>query len=369
MGGALEREAQLDAAAMECADVPGVVGASAGIMLVAPKRPDVFIPSDMKPAFIITIDTEGDNLWGRTAEIATLNAAYLPRFQRLCERFAFAPTWLTNYEMAMDPVFVEFGRDLVARGCGEIGMHLHAWNSPPLAPLTDDDMRHHPYLIEYPLDVMREKIAFMTQLLEAQFGVKMLSHRAGRWAFDAQYAQMLVDFGYIVDCSVTPGVSWQTHVGSPGGAGGTDYRRFPNLPYYLDLDDIARAGASPLLEVPMTTRPSRLAVLLPWAYSLPGVRRVAYRAAPPVHWLRPNGRNLSAMRRLVRQVVRERCAHLEFMLHSSELMPGGSPTFRTQASIEKLYDDLEVLFSDIAAGFSGATLGGFAQRYCSHARR
>ena len=336
-------------------------------MLVYANRPNEFA-NDMKPSFIITLDTEGDNLWGRTEEITTRNAACLPRFQQLCERFAFKPTWLTNYEMAMDPVFVEFGRDLIARGCGEIGMHLHAWNSPPLAPLTNDDMRHHPYLIEYPLEVMREKIAFMTQLLEARFGVKMLSHRAGRWAFDARYAQLLVDFGYIVDCSVTPGVSWQTHAGSPNGAGGTDYRGFPHQPYYLDLDDIACAGASPLLEVPMTTRPSWLAALLPWSYSLPGVRRVAYRAAPAVHWLRPNGRNLSAMRDLVRQVVQERCGHLEFMLHSSELMPGGSPTFRTQASIDKLYDDLAVLFADIAAAFSGVTLGGFAQRYHAQVR-
>jgi hypothetical protein len=260
-------------------------------------------------------------------------------------------------------VFVEFGRDLIARGCGEIGMHLHAWNSPPLVHLTNDDMRHHPYLTEYPLEVMREKIAFMTELLEARFGLKMLSHRAGRWAFDARYAQLLVDFGYIADCSVTPGVSWQAHAGSPGGSGGTDYRRFPSLPYYLHLDDIARPGDSSLLEIPMTTRPSRLAALLPWSYSLPGVRRAAHRVAPQVYWLRPNGRNLSSMRRLVRQVLGERCGHLEFMLHSSELMPGGSPVFRTQASIEKLYDDLEVLFSDIAAQFCGATLGGFAQRY------
>lgn len=317
----------------------------------------------MKPSFIITIDTEGDNLWGRTAEITTRNAVFLPRFQRLCERFEFRPTWLTNYEMAMDPVFVEFGRDLIARGRGEIGMHLHAWNSPPAAPLTGDDMRHHPYLIEYPVEVMREKIAFMTECLEARFGVKMLSHRAGRWAFDKRYAQLLMNFGYITDCSVTPGVSWRTHIGSPDGTGGSDYRRFPNRPYYLDLDDIARAGGSAILEVPMTTRPSRLAALLPWSYSLPGVRRAAYRLAPEVHWLRPNGRNLSEMRRLVRHAVRENCCHLEFMLHSSELMPGGSPTFRTEASIENLYDDLDVLFSEIASEFSGETLGGFAQRY------
>src|SRR6184192_4441689 len=92
-------------------------------------------------AFIITIDTEGDNLWSQPRVITTHNARFLPRFQSLCERFGFRPVYLTNYEMAICDVFVEFGRDVIARRAGEIGMHLHAWNSPPLLPLTDDDWR------------------------------------------------------------------------------------------------------------------------------------------------------------------------------------------------------------------------------------
>src|SRR5256885_12691180 len=99
-------------------------------------------------AFIITFDTEGDNLWSQPRVITTHNARFLPRFQSLCERFGFRPVYLTNYEMAICDVFVEFGRDVIARRAGEIGMHLHAWNSPPLVPLTDDDLRHQPYLID-----------------------------------------------------------------------------------------------------------------------------------------------------------------------------------------------------------------------------
>src|SRR5256885_9751134 len=99
--------------------------------------------------FIITVDTEGDDLWSRPREISTHNARFLPRFQSLCERYGYRPVYLANYEMAMCETFVEFGRDVIARRAGEIGMHLHAWNSPPLLPLTDDDLRHQPYLIEY----------------------------------------------------------------------------------------------------------------------------------------------------------------------------------------------------------------------------
>src|SRR5512144_2975448 len=48
------------------------------------------------PSFLITIDTEGDNLWSRPREITTGNARYLPRFQALCEKYGLKPTYLTN---------------------------------------------------------------------------------------------------------------------------------------------------------------------------------------------------------------------------------------------------------------------------------
>ena len=155
-----------------------------------------------KPAFLITIDTEGDNLWQNHDRITTENARFLPRFQQLCEKYAFKPTWLTNYEMAIDPVYIAFARDVIARESGEIGMHLHAWNSPPLSDLTGDDWRYKPYLIEYPAEQIHSKVAFMTQLLEETFQTKMLSHRAGRWAFNEYYAALLIEYGYVVDLSL-----------------------------------------------------------------------------------------------------------------------------------------------------------------------
>lgn len=311
------------------------------------------------PAFLITIDTEGDNLWAQPRDITCRNAGYLPRFQELCERHGFKPTWLTNYEMAMDDTFVEFGRDVIQRGTAEIGMHLHAWNSPPLQALTDDDFRYHPYLVEYREDVMSEKIRTMTDLLEGRFGVKMRSHRAGRWAFNETYARLLLENGYEVDCSVTPHVSWQGSRGAPSGQGGSDYRLFPHVPYFMDTQDISRAGVSPLLEVPMSIRPSRLFRLAPWTYRLPVARSLAWRTSPPLTWLRPNGRNLEAMQGLVREILAENPPHLEFVLHSSEFMPGGSPVFPDAASIERLYEHLDVLFKQISQSCIGMTLSEF----------
>ena len=45
-----------------------------------------------------------------------------------------------------------------------------------------------------------------------------------------------------------------------------------------------------------------------------------------------------------------------FMLHSSELMPGGSPTFRDEGAIEHLYRELNAIFARAQSlGYVGAT--------------
>ena len=62
-----------------------------------------------RPRFLITIDTEGDNLWARPRAISTKNAHFLPRFQALCERHGLRPTYLVNYEMACAGALREFG--------------------------------------------------------------------------------------------------------------------------------------------------------------------------------------------------------------------------------------------------------------------
>lgn len=309
--------------------------------------------------FIITIDTEGDDIWATPREITTHNAGYLPRFQSLCERFGFKPVYLTNYEMAESDVFVAFGRDVVARDTGEIGMHLHAWNSPPLAPLTSDDFRFQPYLVEYPEPVMREKIKTLTRLLEDRFDQKMISHRAGRWAFDGRYAALLIDEGYRVDCSVTPGVDWRGNLGDPRGNGGADYTTFPDRPYFLHPSDISVPTTGALLEVPMTIRPSGLHRRAPWAYRVPLLRRVANRVSQGLSWLYPAQSNLNAMSQTARAARAESAVHMEFMLHSSELMPSGSPIFRTASDIDRLYEHLEILFEDLSTWCCGMTLQEF----------
>lgn len=318
----------------------------------------------MQPrAFLVTVDTEGDNLWARPTTITTRNAAYLPRFQSLCEKYRLKPTYFTNWEMSQSPGFVELAKDVISREVAEIGMHLHAWNSPPIAPLTSNDAHFQPYLIEYPPDQMREKVKVMTGRLADVFGRRPTSHRAGRWGFDHKYAGVLIENGYTADCSVTPHVNWRFCKGDPAKAGGSDYTYFPESPYFLDPADIARPGDSPLLELPVTvihTRryPSPVEKLRDGlAGSFLGTR-IMRKAFPNSAWLMPTGSNGPELLRVLEAVRRENRPYAQFVIHSSELMPGGSPKLPDERAIERLYEHIETLFAT-ASNFVGQTVGEF----------
>lgn len=310
-----------------------------------------------KKSFLISIDTEGDNQWGwRLGDaVRTDNARYLPRFQNLCEEYGFIPTYLTNYEMANDAFFVEFfGKKQDEKLC-EIGMHLHAWNNPPDYPLPVrlDAPPGAPFLIEYPYDIMDEKIAVITNMLKSKFGRHPMVHRSGRWAINDSYFSLLDKYGYKVDCSVTPGVDWSKACGQTPGSHGSNYTRALTSPYYT---------SSGILEIPMTIRENHRLLRNPGEGMKKWLRNHwrAFRGQGKI-WLRPNGNNLEDMLYLA-QIIAYSSAddYLMFMIHSSELMPGGKGN-STLESIDILYDDIRILFKRVTElGFAGNDFASFA---------
>jgi hypothetical protein len=86
--------------------------------------------------------------------------------------------------------------------------------------------------------------------------------------------------------------------------------------------------------------------------------RGKYRS-PSVNWLRPSGGNAAQMIAVAQQCLSQGSDYVEFMLHSSEFMPAGSPTFKDEAAIEGLYQDLEHLFAWLAERTQGMTLAEY----------
>ncbi|GMV97051.1 MAG: hypothetical protein AMXMBFR83_14100 [Phycisphaerae bacterium] len=319
---------------------------------------------------IITIDTEADNQWARSPTLTTRNTRFIPRFQALCDRFGFRPTYLCTYEMVVDGEFQATVRPWQDSGRAEIGAHLHPWSNPPFEPWEERGHEQHPFPHELPLDLFERKMAVLTDAIGEAFGRAPTSYRAGRYGLDAPHVEVLCRLGYEVDCSVTPYCSWSHAGGRPGGRGGMDFRRARPMPYRLSRDDCTRAGDSALWEVPVTI------LFTKWPLrSSEALRRLFVSAASPrlshglarrgwgPRWFRPHG-TVSAADLLCVYDTAERiglpCA--EMIFHSSELMPGGSPYFPDEASIERLYETLEAVFAGLAArGARGARLTDFAR--------
>lgn len=294
-----------------------------------------------KKYFIITIDTEGDNLWSPSEDGEnTENSKYIERFQKLANRYGFKPVYLTNYEMANDEYFCELMKKYLKDNQCEIGMHLHAWNTPPYYKL-DTKTEEKSYLIEYPVEIMEAKIKTMTDLLKDKFGIGIVSHRAGRWAMNDEYFRLLEKYGYKVDCSVTPLISWEDHPGETGEKG-TNYKESNKNTGYITEN---------ILEVPMSIRK----INKDYGLSIKGILKKLFLNRPT--WMRPSNESLENLKRLADYIYKEKeTDYLEFMIHSSEFMPGGSPYFKTKEDVEKLYQKLEKLFEYLSEKYTGITL-------------
>lgn len=284
--------------------------------------------------FVVTVDTEGDDLWHWTwgKEITTENTRYIPRFQELCEEFGISPVYLTNYEMAKDMRWVDYIAPKARDGKCEIGMHLHAWNTPPMYELQDN-FGGNPYITEYPEEIVDAKVKTMMDLLQDTFERSVISHRAGRWATNETYFRCLARHGIRVDCSVTPELDLSGIRGCEVNSG-SDYRHAPKGIYWVHPE---------ILEVPMTTRRIR--------HCKEGSLRHRIRTMllGDAVWLRPLKNKVGPLQELTESVWHESdCEHIEFMIHSSELMPGGSPYFKTAEDVEQLFVVMRQYFEYIS---------------------
>lgn len=312
-----------------------------------------------KGKFIVTVDTEGDNLWNRATTkdgirpITVENAKYIGRFQALCQKYDFIPTYLVDYEMIMSDEFVNNAKQWQKQGLCEIGMHMHAWNCPPIHQLPFYAKGHNPYAGEYPQEVLWKKLKYLTELIEKRVGVRPTSHRGGRWYIDDWYVERLIELGYTSDCTITPGISWRSTIGNK--MYGPDYSGYKDDVFYLDKD-------RRLLEIPPTIIPTSLLHRIKEILKKPYDTNEIWKKKI---WLRPNGNNVDEMLYIANK--RKRTSYLEFMIHSSELMPGGSPLFATEKSIDKLYQNINTVFEIIAKFYDGITLSEYAE--CRNGKR
>src|SRR5437868_5336274 len=86
--------------------------------------------------YLVTIDTEEEWDWSAgwpTGQPSVTNIRALPKFQRLCSDYGIRPTYFTDLAVLSDEVARQTLLEVSACPGVEIGMHIHPWNTPPLA--------------------------------------------------------------------------------------------------------------------------------------------------------------------------------------------------------------------------------------------
>jgi hypothetical protein len=322
---------------------------------------------------IITIDTEADNQWRRGDTITIENISYIPRFQNLCDRYNFKPTYLCTYEVITSQEFDKILKPYHEISGAEIGAHLHPWTNPPFEN-SDTNDHSNPYPSELPIELFHQKMEMLTNSIDSKLGLKPSSYRAGRWGFCASHIPILLSLGYKVDCSVTPLVSWEDTPGRQ--TGGPDFRNAPVEPYFLDFEDTCLSGTSQLLEVPVTIlftngliKNSKYFQKLFLRYRNNFACKILnrlFKLGP--QWFRPYPyMTAKSLKDICRIALQQDLPVIEMMFHSSELMPGCSPYNLTSESVERMYDKLEVVFEYLSKEqCKGVTLSEFAEKLSSN---
>jgi hypothetical protein len=161
---------------------------------------------------VVSIDTEEDNWQPQRDDISVENIREIPVLGRLCERLGIRPTFFTTYQVARRPWALEIIRGVMASTGGEIGSHLHPWNTPPLrGPMP----RRATMLNNYPTGFQVSKLKALTESIADNFGVQPRVFRAGRFGLGPRTVTALLKCGYQVDSSVTPFINWRRFDGGP----------------------------------------------------------------------------------------------------------------------------------------------------------
>jgi hypothetical protein len=330
--------------------------------------------------FVVTVDTEEEWDWSSgypTGPTRTANIHQLPRFQDACEKHGAAVTYFVNHAVLANPESRAVILDLAQRPRVEIGMHIHPWNTPPLSAGTRGLSPAKPGDPEpgvaAPVERVPERESFLHNLppelalakLDTVYntfrehGLTPVSFRGGRYSTGPVVQKWLRERGFVADASILPYTGWKDD-------GAPDYRARDPRPVRLP-------GEAPLWEIPLSLgytrrpfnfwhralavaegplRPLRLVGIL----SKLGVVEKAW-----LNFENPLGARMPA---LIRAFRKTNWPYLCFTLHSSSLLPGGSPYAPDAAAVEKLYRTLNLTLRQLATdgGSIPATVAEIAHR-------
>ncbi len=324
--------------------------------------------SKLKKYFILSVDTEpDDSTWSELGHgpWPSENLKGLGKFADRMRGLNILPTYLVSHSIAESALFENIIKQDLANNACEIGAHFHPADTPPFSKGKSTDN-----ILKVETNLLEEKFSTLHSLLVSRFG-PITSYRSGAWAIDSRVTALLKRFNYLVDSSVTPGISWRYN-------GRPSYLEAPRSAYPLGDGNPSMAGQKSqknLWEIPVSIFSSYslagsllgnllgdfLTMPLASRKSIPAnIIRILRPQAPK--WLRPAFKKMPQLESVAMDLEKSGANYLHVMCHSSELWPGTSPFCKTETDVAELHSRLDgICRFALGRGYIPITLSNYAK--------
>jgi hypothetical protein len=305
------------------------------------QRELIDLPEATRPILAVVVHTEEEFDWSKPYSRGATGVEHMRRIDRAQEIFdthGIVPNYVIDYPIASQDIAIGPLKTFADSRRAVIGAHLHPWVSPPY---TEEVNTRNSYPCNLPAALEAEKLARLTERIEASFGTRPRTYLAGRYGFGANTASILEELGYEVDISPAVPIDFSAD-------GGPDYSGYTSHPYWfgerrrlLGLPGTGgyvgwlRGGGTALYRA--ATRPAMR------RFGVAGVC-ARLRLMERIR-LSPEDYSEPEMRRLTRALLSDGVRVFVFSFHSPSVMPGGTPYVRTESELARFLDKCRRYFS------------------------
>ena len=152
-------------------------------------------------SFLLTVDFEESFDWDEPSlsDHHSRDIEGMEKLHAFCVGRGIKPVYVVTYQVLESPQAAQFLAQALQRDECEVGIHLHAWNTPPLSDYDQTFQCDLPVAIEF------EKLASPVALYRQVFDRQPLIHRAGRYGIDRCSFDNLAKLGLTIDLSPSAG--------------------------------------------------------------------------------------------------------------------------------------------------------------------
>lgn len=283
----------------------------------------ILTPSPKRARLLVTIDSEEEFDWsGFEADDHQVGRPDdIERLQRLCEDFGARPIYFLTYPLIVDKHTSAYFRGLKRRGAADLGVHVHAWNTPPIGAY---ETPAYSWQGNLPAEIHALKIKSIVDAFQDAFGESPIAHRAGRYGITPRAYSELAAIGLDYDFSPSPGFDFSAD-------GGPDFTGMSNHPFTIE-NDSGRVRVTPVCGA-WALRGGRMFLSQKGEPGFAGKRRTLPRSLAAPLRLTCEGARFGEMTELTRRLLADRTPVLTFSIHSTTMTPGGNPYAHHSAAV------------------------------------